>query len=150
LNHEFHAIFEMLYATAIAGTPASSPFNLPMPDFRTRHAAQQVMREALEELDSASSPRLRSDARFFLAMNFADMVVLPLLLRRRLTRASVDETSLSELVRNDISKIVRDAARAEGVVNPEGLSARAILEASARMWSTLAAGAHQIWGGDDE
>ena len=98
--------------------------------------------------------RLRADAKYFLLLNFVQMVLAPVRLRGRrgnpeLTSSLVDDINLivNEAARQQQIR-ERDAAR-QGLASEQYyLSGHAVLEAVANNWGNLKLNSFRIWGED--
>jgi hypothetical protein len=160
MDSEYKDIFERLYqplSDREFPNPeywrfAYAPQN-PMAD--DSEAIRQAIDEAERELIRSSRRRIRADAKYFLFLNFMEMVFLPM--RVRGVRFGVEERSL--LLGEDVSLVVNSAARLqaerERIPGPPGqflevpeLSGHSVVEAVAFNWRNLKLSDFRIWGED--
>jgi len=116
------------------------------------------VREAIDEADArlfqSTRRKLRADAKYFLLLNFMQMVLAPV----RLRGSDVAAALASSLVA-DVSLVVNEAARQQqsrerdlglSGLAPEqsDLSGHVVLEAVANNWKDLKLSSFRIWGAD--
>jgi hypothetical protein len=160
MDSEYKDIFERLYQplsdlefpNAQYWHFAYAPQN-PMADDSV--AIRQAIDEAEQELIRSSRRRIRADAKYFLLMNFMEMVFLPM--RVRGVRFGGEERY--SLLRDDVNLVVDSAARLQAereqiprlsgqfLEVPE-LSGHSVVEAVAFNWKNLKLSDFRIWGED--
>jgi len=117
-------------------------------------AVRQAIDYADAELFTSRRRRIRSDAKYFLFVNFMEMLFLPMRIRGE---GLTDD--LRSYIRADLDLLVNDAARRQGereptpgtsgqaVIEPE-LSGHSVLESVALNWKNLKLSDLRIWGED--
>jgi hypothetical protein len=109
---------------------------------RDDHAS--MVRRAIEAADeelSVRGRRLREDAKALLAINFQDIVVLPLM-----AAPLIEDSGIGEVVRGDVRTIALAAARQETGLHEE-LSSHAVINGLAESWSELLVSRFGVWEG---
>jgi hypothetical protein len=117
------------------------------------------VREAIEstqaELRRANLPALREDAKYLLLVNYVVMIYRPLLRAGRLPWLGPEEfdpEELDNIMRNDVSTIMRESALAvirntESIAPEDGVSAHAVVNTLPKIWERLLSGATRLWEG---
>lgn len=98
----------------------------------------EVIRDAIERAEREHG-RVREDAKALLAVNFQDLIVLPLSIGGR---APLD--SLAEDIRQDIAMLVGGAAEVSEQ-DEDGISGHAVLDALSRSWDRLRISRYRLW-----
>lgn len=116
------------------------------------------VRQAIDEADAglfqSRRRKLRADAKYFLLLNFMQMVFAPV----RLRGGGVTAELTSSLVA-DIDLVINEAARQQEIrerdsessglaPEPSDVTGHAVLEAVATNWGNLRLSSFRIWGED--
>jgi hypothetical protein len=115
-------------------TGQAEPESLSFDEWRAR--AEDV-RRAIEDANAAVDGRLREDAKALLAVNFHDMVLLPLRAGGRLS-----DGEITDAIASDIRLL---AERAVEIAESAEVSAHQIVDALGRSWSDLRIGQMDLW-----
>jgi hypothetical protein len=138
MKPEYYHIYEdMLYAYYGSSWTRAFPFRLLRlpPTDQSLKSIEKAVKEACD----ARRVELRPDAKFFLIVNFHQMVVLPL----EHTHDRYAQGEILETIRADIDLIIAVAAEAP---KDEGqISGGAILRTTAQLWEKLKINAQNIW-----
>jgi hypothetical protein len=152
MDPEYRDIFESLYKRE--PEPRYWVAQVP-PLTEDSRVLQRAIDYADEELSRSRRRRIRADAKYFLYVNFLEMIFLPMRIR-----GQYPEEVLSSL-RADLELVVNDADRwqagreqppgfggeARQIVEPE-LSGHSVLESIALNWRNLKLSDLRIWGED--
>jgi len=101
------------------------------------------VRRTLDEVEKRlqqTGQVLRSDAKFFLLINFMQMVAMPLRFTQR-----VETRELRDLLRNDIGFLVDRAIEVGGPRAKKDISAHAVIDALSRYWPNLKLSRFRLW-----
>ena len=104
-------------------------------------SSAESLRKVIDDADAAlplkGLPRLRSDAKYLLLANFAEMILRPVL------QAQKAPANLMSQMEGDIRLLIDDAAtHAKGAPS---VSAHSIIDALARSWKQLSVMSLKIW-----
>lgn len=99
---------------------------------------REVVRESINAAERAISIPLREDGKALLAVNFEELVILPLALGGR-----IGDPELFSDVREDIGMLVRDAAVRAG--DSGEVSAHKVIDALSDNWPNLRTNRFSLW-----
>ena len=143
MDAEYRDVFEAMYTRRIS--PSIPPPGPPGQD-------ELIVRHAIDDADArlfqSRQQRLRADAKYFLLLNFMQMVFAPV----RLLGRDVTAELTSSLVA-DINLVVNEAARRQQILpglaaEQSDVSGHAVLEAVSNRWRDLNLSSFRIWGED--
>jgi hypothetical protein len=134
VDEAYQEIYDDIYTQRVRGFPAAfSP-----PPIGPQTVADSI--EAADESLLSEGRHLRSDAKAFLAVNFQDLIVVPVMARGA---ASISE--IRDDVGHDIKLLTTRAEPSERTALVAGISAHGIIDALARSWSDLRIGRYRLW-----
>lgn len=140
MDDRYRIFYRQLYDRVLF--PGWPPEQLIVPpELRTQaqdEAARGGIRNAIESAARGSERPLRDDAKALLALNFYNLVFLPLA-----GGGQVDPAIVELDMRQDISMLVRAASTAE--TDNEEVSAHDVIDALSSNWSNLRVGRHRLW-----
>jgi hypothetical protein len=138
MDEQYRQIYSDIYNSTSYSLPVQSDavFREEFPPNSVRTI--QAVYEAIESpnLPQGRPQTLREDAKAFLALNFTNLIVAPLLIGGR-----VSPDDLSRDTQEDINMLVR---RAAGGTSGE-VSAHRIVDALSKSWEDLRVGRYEIW-----
>lgn len=178
MRHEFYEVYENLYRDYLYDSTHYQEYRDNIL-YRLRRRARALPPELVKEMvyetqraiDNAAEKRgdykVRPDAKYFLLVNFYEMVLRPIATELQ-TRGEVGERfsrdSMREDLRHDVELILEDAEdrarrRNEGVPQPwaqsaeEGareISGRNVIDAIGGVWEKIKYNEYLYWGRKDE
>lgn len=101
------------------------------------------VREAIDAAERTLPParRLREDAKALLAVNFQDLVLVPLRLGGR-----IDDIELREAITADITTLVRNSdSSGPGAADENEISGHNIIDSLSRNWGNLRVSRFRLW-----
>jgi hypothetical protein len=158
MDAEYRDVFEAMYTRRIS--PSIPPPGREFLLFFSHPPGQDelIVRHAIDEADAglfqSRRRRLRADAKYFLLLNFMQMVFAPVRLRGRDVTAELTSSLVA-----DINLVVNEAASQQQIrerdLGLSGLAAEqpdvsghAVLEAVSNSWNDLKLSSFRIWGED--
>ena len=105
-------------------------------------AVRRVIDSATDGIQRNTNVRVRPDAKYFLLVNFVEMLLAPLLLAQR-----EPPELLFEAAAHDIELLIRGAAFAGSPLNSE-VSAHRLIDTLSRNWTQLKLSDIHIWDGN--
>jgi hypothetical protein len=112
------------------------------------HHVQHAIERAQEQLEKEDAPFLREDGKYFLLINYVEMIGHPLRYPAA-PELDVNADELESIMRHDIEVIIRESSsRVRGVPRPgPTVSAHAVFNTITTVWEKLRAGATKLWEG---
>jgi hypothetical protein len=138
MDERYREIYGAIYASRT--TPEAEPFDRPYPPYWPGPPPWEEIGDAVEtaEREGAGQRRLREDGKALLALNFQDLVMLPLRLGGR-----ISDGQLLQDVRDDMRMLVADAVEAGD--RTDDISAHELVDSLSRNWSRLRIGRYRLW-----
>lgn len=141
MDPRYRDIYATIYVSRTAGPPFGRFLGYGPEGPRWRRAGPPVgdaVRDAIEQAAERHG-RIREDAKALLAVNFQDLVLLPL--------DQAGRVPLREVLRDvneDISMLVGNAAEI-GEPDEQGISGHAVIDALSRTWDRLRISRFRLW-----
>ncbi|HLJ86127.1 MAG TPA: hypothetical protein VKZ53_04850 [Candidatus Angelobacter sp.] len=144
MDQAYEKIFSRLYSSPFKSAIALSTGRLgllPSPNFRKRvRDITSSIEEAANELEKTEKKKLRSDAKYFLFINMAHMLEIPLEMHGETNEYTAQK------MKDDIKTVVKAAAALQNADEPKQVSGHRIIEALSQKWSMLHLSSLRIWG----
>lgn len=146
MTPDYHKVYEVLYA--------EYPYEI-VKDYRYRRFAPvnefYLVRTVRRFIDKADkNDQLRADAKYFLLINFHQMIIKPLLEGRFLSsNGSYDASKLEDDIQSDIELIVSSSTSSlESRLEPTGerTSGHAVIHSIDSLWRQLKTTRLDLWG----
>ena len=145
MRQEFYQAYDVLYADYVYNNDIRDRRYFPPNLGLYEYDLVRIIRRAI---DQSNDRPLRPDAKYFLLINFHNMIVRPLLeyrlFRNRERIYTADPVELQGMIENDIKTIVGQAIQEIG--NDQEISGHAIMRAIDTLWTQLSTTKFEIWG----
>jgi hypothetical protein len=138
MKKEFYETYEVLYNEFIFEGYLKPERKTP-----DEYYILRIIRKTINEI--ATEKHLRSDAKYFLIVNFHFLVVKPLCKQKPRGRYLLEELypSLEEDIKNDIILIIKSADEES---KDQEISGHQIMQSIDKLWKKLKTTSFEIWG----
>lgn len=139
MNKRLYDIYDLLYSDYVYDVLSSN--NRRMED--NEYYFTRIIRKAIDQADN--NDQLRPDAKYFLIVNFHNLIVRPLLSRRPFDdfRNGFYFSNLEDDIQTDIEKIVQNSTSS----NKENeISGHQIMKSIDILWKSLRTTSESTWG----
>jgi hypothetical protein len=109
-------------------------------EFSDQYELRYWLDQYAEELQGATGLRVRTDARYLLLINFAEMVIRPADRAKK-----VPPREFREVVRDDMRTVLGAAAEQARRVDAREISGHQIINALPNVWGRLKTMAYNVW-----
>src|SRR5688572_30108887 len=154
MDQNFYTLYQEMYekfsALRITDPPFVSPISRLLTPEQTRNMISQT-KFAIENAERDLSVELRPDAKYFLLLNFTEMVLLPISAVRKRPHASLDlisEETLQQNLNDDVRLILSEAARKrmqQSESEAEGITGHNIIDAISEAWDKIKFNDYFYW-----
>lgn len=161
-----HQEFENLYQQLYVGWPYAAALQPVFDRLRIGQMRDVVedVRKAIDEAEATQSAKLRTDAKYFLLLNFVDMVLLPISIVRekRFNEPGsniISEEKMRSDLAHDVREIINEAVRKKNAEvaelpwserdKPEHkeISGHNVIDAIGNLWNEMKFNDYLYWAG---
>lgn len=148
MDEIYHEIYRRMYEDYASNGPLfvlrGPPGTVSFQDLR---GVLETIKGAIDASETPDAVRIRPDAKYFLMLNFVEVILLPIMA----ARASINRNELLEHADNDIKLILWDAARlsreAPSITEEqdEGVTSHNIIQSINNQWNQLKLPNSVLW-----
>lgn len=103
----------------------------------------EIIDETIDEISNNNKIIIRPDAKFFLLLNFHQMIIKPILIRKK-ENTKEDVQEIESYIKEDLNKIILSAAILSE--EEEDISSHKIMTSIDNLWNTLNSTKLELWG----
>ena len=147
MREEFYEIYNELITNSLGVGDRTHLENVKSPQLKTI-IGPEFIKKTIESVEKMSKGeiRLRPDAKYFLIVNFHQMIIIPVVLAN--PQNFREQEMILEAVGLDVSRIVNDAGKSKKVKGE--ITGGDILSAVRNSWDTLQVNGLRFWGPNEQ